>query len=516
MHKRKRNCMAFRPCVSQAFLEDRLVLNGGAVGVSSPIQAIATVSPSTASSAVSAAKQALVAASPSQSGLAISNSNQFTGSTRTGSTGAGSAGTGSTGVESTDTGIATTIVGSTLALPTPFDNSLQNSTSNVENLYDIPATVAINLPTGQLPGIAGTPNSALGYWGYTDGFDNGFYDFVSETESDPDYFNSLNPGFSMLKDSFTSSFSFPQLTQPTQGPSTGTGTGGLGTGIGGLGGLGISIGGSGVGHLRFGNTGKGDTGLGARSAAVSTAAILAARNSAAAVPPPEPRAAAVPPPEPRAAAVPPHPSHRPRRPRHPSHRPRRPRHPSPAGGPGTPATGRDGPGTPATGRGGPGTPTTGGPAIPATGPGGPGTPATSRGDPATGTHGQRRSRHRTHGQRRQRCSPSRNRRPLTRSVPRQNATDDPQPRPLRAGDSCFRLPMIRLRAPIDRLLGCRTEAYHVQVASSWGSGIRVMGGKTRAGKGTSLKFTMGPEPRTSDVPFLPFRGPASRTPSHNG
>ncbi len=141
MHKRKRSCMGFRPCVSQTFLEDRLVLNSDAVGVSPPIQAIATVSPSTASSAVSAAKQALVAASPSQSSLAISNSNQFTDSTRTGSISAGSAGTGSTGVESTDTGIATTIVGSTQALPTPFDNSLQNSTSNVENLYDIPATI---------------------------------------------------------------------------------------------------------------------------------------------------------------------------------------------------------------------------------------------------------------------------------------------------------------------------------------------------------------------------------------
>jgi hypothetical protein len=189
MHKRKRSRMAFRPCLSQAFLEDRLVLNNGAVGVSSPIQAIAThaamigaaaipaalVSPSTASSAVSSAKQTPVAASPSQSSLAISNSNQFTGSTGTGSTGAGSAGTGSTGVESTDTGIATTIVGSTQALPTPFNNSLQNSTSNVEILYDIPATIAINLPTGQLPGIAGTPHSAIGYWGYTDGFGNGFY-----------------------------------------------------------------------------------------------------------------------------------------------------------------------------------------------------------------------------------------------------------------------------------------------------------------------------------------------------
>src|SRR5271157_4462016 len=263
MHKRKRSRMAFRPCLSQAFLEDRLVLNSGAVGVSSPIQAIAThaamigaaaipaalVSPSTASSVVSSAKQAPVAASPSQSRLAISNSNQFTGET----------GTGSTGVESTDTGIATTIVGSTQALPTPFDNSLQNSTSNVENLYDIPATIAINLPTGQLPGIAGTPNSAIGYWGYTDGFGNGCYDFVSETESDPGYFNSLNPGFSMLKDSFTSGFSFPQ---PTLVSGTGTGTGGLGTGTGDLGGLGMDIRRLGVGHLRFGNTGKGDTGLG--------------------------------------------------------------------------------------------------------------------------------------------------------------------------------------------------------------------------------------------------------------
>ena len=33
----------------------------------------------------------------------------------------------------------------------------------------------------------------------------------------------------------------------------------------------------------------------------------------------------------------------------------------------------------------------------------------------------------------------------------------------------------------------------------WGSGIRVMGGKARAGKGTSLKFTTGPGPRTSDL-----------------
>ena len=454
MHKRKRSRMAFRPCLSQAFLEDRLVLNSGAVGVSSPIQAIATHAP--------------VAASPSQSSLAISNSNQFTGSTGTGSTGAGSAGTGSTGVESTDTGIATTIVGSTPALPTPFDNSLQNSTSNVENLYDIPATIAINLPTGQLPGIAGTPNSAIGYWGYTDGFGNGFYDFVSETESDPGYFNSLNPGFSMLKDSFTSGFSFPQ-PPPTLGSGTGTGTGGLGTGTGDLGGLGMGIGRLGVGHLRFGNTGKGGTGLGGKvsggfgsgdfgsdelgrggpaSPAKGRGGPATRAKGRGGPATPQPPAAAAPAPQP---ARPRHPSHRPRRPRHPSHRPRRPRHPSHR-----PRRPRHPSHAPA-------------PAIPATGPGGPAIPATGRGGPATGTHGQRRSRHRTRGQRRQRCSPSRNRRPLTRSVPRQNATDDPQPRPLRAGDSCFRLPMIRLRVPIDRLLGCHTEAYHVQVASSWGS-----------------------------------------------
>ena len=42
MHKRKRSRMGFRPCVSQTFLEDRLVLNSDAVGVSPPIQAIAT------------------------------------------------------------------------------------------------------------------------------------------------------------------------------------------------------------------------------------------------------------------------------------------------------------------------------------------------------------------------------------------------------------------------------------------------------------------------------------------
>ena len=393
--------MAFRPCVSQAFLEDRLVLNSAAVGVSPPIQAIAThaamigaaaipaavVSPSTASSAVSSAvssaNQAPVAASPSQSSLA-----EFP-----------------------------------QVLPTAFDNSdnsLQNSTGIFEDLYGVPATITINLPTGPLPGIAGMPNSALGYWGYTDGFDNGFYDFVSETESDPDYFNSLNPGFSMLKDSFTSGFSFPQITQPTQAPGTGTGTGGLGMGIGGLGGLSMGIGSSGDGHLRFGGTGKGGTGLGGKVSGGFDSGDSGSDELG-------------------------------------------------RGGPGSPAKGRGGPGTGATGRGGPATPQPPAAAAPAPQPPAAAAPAPqppARGGPATGTHGQRRSRHRTHGQRRQRCSPSRNRRPLTRSVPRQNATDDPQPRPLRAGDSCFRLPMIRLRAPIDRLLGCRTEAYHVQVVSS--------------------------------------------------
>ena len=215
MHKRKRSRMAFRPCLSQAFLEDRLVLNSGAVGVSSPIQAIATHAALIRATASPAAlvQSGLAASSPTAtSSLArLAPARQCTGST----------GTGSTGVESTDTGIATTIVGSTEALPTPFDNSLQNSTGNVENLYDVPATIAINLPTGQLPGIAGTPNSAIGYWGYTDGFGNGFYDFVSETESDPGYFNSLNRGFSMLKDSFTSGFSFPQLTHPPWAPALG-------------------------------------------------------------------------------------------------------------------------------------------------------------------------------------------------------------------------------------------------------------------------------------------------------
>ena len=41
MHNRKRSRMAFRPCLSQAILEDRLVLNSGG-GVSPAIQAIAS------------------------------------------------------------------------------------------------------------------------------------------------------------------------------------------------------------------------------------------------------------------------------------------------------------------------------------------------------------------------------------------------------------------------------------------------------------------------------------------
>ena len=364
MHKRKRSRMAFRPCLSQAFLEDRLVLNGG-VDVSPAIQAIAThaamigaaaipaalVSPSTASSAVSSAvssaNQAPVAALPSQSSLAESPQ----------------------------------------ALPTSFDSSLQNSTGNVENLYDIPATIAINLPTGQLPGIAGTPNSAIGYWGYTDGFGNGFYDFVSETESDPDYFNSLNPGFSMLKDSFTSGFSFPQLTQPTQGPSTGTGTGGLGTGTGDLGGPGMGIGGLGAGHLRFGGTGKGGTGLGGKvsggfgsepPAPVTPPEPRRGGPGTAATGPGGPGTAATGRGGPDTAAT------------GPGTAATGPGGPGTAatgsGGPGTPATGRGGPGTPATGSGGPGTPATG-PGTPATCPRGPGTGATGNGDPATGPTG---------------------------------------------------------------------------------------------------------------------------------
>src|SRR5271166_1443919 len=198
MHKRKRSRMAFRPCLSEAFLEDRLVLNSGTVGVSLPIQAIATHAATIGAAAIPAA-----VVSPS------------------------------------------------------------TASSNVESLYDIPASVALNLPTGQLPGDAGTPHSAIGYWGYTDPFDNGFYEFVSETESDPDYFNSVDQGFSMLKDSFSSGFSFPQPTLPS---STGTGTGGLGTGTGDLSGLGMGgIGRTGSGHLRFGNTAKGGTGLGGKA-----------------------------------------------------------------------------------------------------------------------------------------------------------------------------------------------------------------------------------------------------------
>src|SRR5271166_4356564 len=92
MHKRKRSRMAFRPCLSQAFLEDRLVLSIG-LGASPAIQAITTHAAMIGAAAIPAA-----VVSPS------------------------------------------------------------TASSNVESLYDIPASVAINLPTGQLPGDAGTPH----------------------------------------------------------------------------------------------------------------------------------------------------------------------------------------------------------------------------------------------------------------------------------------------------------------------------------------------------------------------
>ncbi|MBV8312648.1 MAG: hypothetical protein JO344_19875, partial [Planctomycetaceae bacterium] len=219
--------MAFRPCLSQAFLEDRLVLSIG-LGASPAIQAITTHAAMIGAAAIPAA-----VVSPS------------------------------------------------------------TASSNVESLYDIPASVAINLPTGQLPGDAGTPHSAIGYWGYTDPFDNGFYEFVSETESDPDYFNSVDQGFSMLKDSFTSGFSFPQPTLPS---STGTGTGGLGMGTGDLSGLTMGgIGRSGSGHLRFANTAKGGTGLGGKTSGGGFEPPA---------PAPQPSAGAAPAPQPPAGAAP--------------------------------------------------------------------------------------------------------------------------------------------------------------------------------------------------------------------
>ena len=213
-----------------------------------------------------------------------------------------------TGVGVVPTGTGSSIFGSSDEASTSFDNPLQDETAIVQDLYGLPASTAIDLPAGPLPGVAGTPHSAIGYWGYADGFDNGFYDFVSETVDSTPYFNNNNRGFSMLTDSFGSGVAYHQ---PSMAPGTQNATSdhGMGTGEGGTGAMGIS--GHGIGAAGRVGAGIGGTALhgpGRRPGSLEPTRTGSSvpTNSTTAVAVPGPWAKSVQAPQPAGKAVPAH------------------------------------------------------------------------------------------------------------------------------------------------------------------------------------------------------------------
>ncbi len=271
MKERKRVRMAFRPCVRQAFLEDRLVLNGGGAGVPGAVQAAAAhvavlqapASPfvtgyAPAAQVASAATAAAAAPSGSllQGNVGGLTSNSVTGSGGGGSnqivlTGPGSqAGVGSSGGS---TQASTTTPGLEGSGSSVTGLSGFNSTTSIPlgitlnySLYS-PGTALPAIPTGPLPGVLGTPHSAIGYWGFTSGFANGFYSFRSSTMRSTAFFNSANRGYFRLSETFQGGYGF---TPPTlAGNGNGMGTAGIGSSPGGAGGIGTEPGGIGTGGL---------------------------------------------------------------------------------------------------------------------------------------------------------------------------------------------------------------------------------------------------------------------------
>jgi len=284
-NRKKRSCVAFLPCLSLAILEDRLVLSGGLSPVIPAIASHAAVIGAIANPAAPASNSAtqVAVSSVQQAGSIRDADTVIAGTTNLGSTIIGSTGTGVvTGIVGTGTGTFLTgsgalptgtgsgIFGSSDPAASAFDNALEDSTAALQDFYGVPATVAVDLPSGGLPGIAGTPHSAIGYWGYNDAFDNGFYDFVSETVSSTPYFNSVNRGFATLPDSFVSTFVY---TQATPGPGAQTETGDHGMAAGGMGAgptarVGKGIGGTGVGdragsRFFWGEISRGENPIGA-------------------------------------------------------------------------------------------------------------------------------------------------------------------------------------------------------------------------------------------------------------
>lgn len=169
MHQRKRNSTAFRPCAGELFLEDRLVLSGGAAGS--------------------------LTAAPGQVGAA--GSGLSGGLTATGTS------IGSTGTDVLSIG-TTTITGVTSQVsPTIAFSSFQDVSdlaSDPQFALRIPGLTPVNLPTGPLPGILGTPENVIGYWGYNDDFANGYYQYVSSIVASTPYFRNPAEGFHLLSE----------------------------------------------------------------------------------------------------------------------------------------------------------------------------------------------------------------------------------------------------------------------------------------------------------------------------
>ena len=325
--------MAFRPCLSQAVLEDRLVLSASGSSFSSVLGAVANQNAAIGSSPsppaqiapltslVSAGKGGQISVVSStqnpasvsdtsqsallSSGSAVSAGPTGNGSTTTGSTGVTSTGTGTltgttgttggstgtgpgssgasigstltgsssgsgTGVTSTITGLSSTGTGmgdngsnlgnSQTTLPGTYTQFQSISLLASEPAYALalPGSGLTNVAYGALPGVLGTPHSAIGYWGYSNGYGNGFYQFVSTAMNSGPQFNNAYRGYFRLKDSFISGFGF-SLT--TQGSGAASSPAVFGTDVGGMGGIGTGGRGMGTGGLGSGGSGRSGAGI---------------------------------------------------------------------------------------------------------------------------------------------------------------------------------------------------------------------------------------------------------------
>jgi hypothetical protein len=122
---------------------------------------------------------------------------------------------GSTSTDVVSIGTATLTGASSPLLPSIADNSFQavsELASDPAYAFNIPGTTPVNLPSGPLPGVLGTPENVIGYWGYNDDFGNGYYDYVSSTVDSTPFFNNPSEGFRLLSENPPSKISAPPTT----------------------------------------------------------------------------------------------------------------------------------------------------------------------------------------------------------------------------------------------------------------------------------------------------------------